>query len=97
MKFESDAKTKSIFAIGIVPSIDITCYTALPPHTLKTEIENGVNMCHRRGCSFLQVIHDLSHFTMIVITVLKQFFNLSGLLDKNYLNFICIKERIVSE
>ena len=37
----------------IVLSFDTPYYTELPSYSPKTEIENRVNMCHRRGCSFV--------------------------------------------
>ena len=42
----------STAAEWIILSFDTPYYTELPQYSPKTEIENWVNMCHRRGCSF---------------------------------------------
>ena len=46
------SKLVSTAAERIVLSFDTPYYTELPPYSPKTETENLVNMCHRRGCSF---------------------------------------------
>ena len=47
------SKLVSTAAEWIVLSFDTPYYTELPPYSQKTEIENWVNMCHRRCCSFM--------------------------------------------
>ena len=73
------SKLVSTAAAWIVLSFDIPYYSELPPYSPKTEIENWVNKCHRRGCSFEQssvkrnigasvwmVLHDLHDISAFV-------------------------------
>ena len=49
------SKHVSTAAESIVLSFDTPFYTELPRYSPKTEIENWVNMCHRRGCSLVVI------------------------------------------
>ena len=49
------SKFVSTAAEWIILSFDTPYYTEQPWYSPKTEIKNWVNMCHRRGCSFLQL------------------------------------------
>ena len=42
---------------GTVLSFDTPYHTELPPYSPKTEIENWVNMCHRREWSLMFTVH----------------------------------------